>query len=169
MKIEQRKVWGPEWGPQVKQTALLASPVYIGQSQQEEKKRINRGAKIELGVSLLFTYFGSTHPHASCLENVFSFACQKRLSCNTEMLPWFVHCFKFLLRQDRTEEITHSPYNFNNICPLGTQTYMLNRYTICFQKEHYHYLTLPWCTTRRYKKRYQQKSALEHTRKEHIS
>ena len=31
-KIEQRKVWGPEWGPQVKQTALLASPVYTGQA-----------------------------------------------------------------------------------------------------------------------------------------
>ena len=26
-KIEWRKVRGPEWGPQVKQTALLASPV----------------------------------------------------------------------------------------------------------------------------------------------
>ena len=37
-KIEQRKVSGPEWGPQVKQTALLASPNYIGQVQEEEKK-----------------------------------------------------------------------------------------------------------------------------------
>ena len=25
-KIEQRKIQGPEWGPQLKQTALLASP-----------------------------------------------------------------------------------------------------------------------------------------------
>ena len=32
VKIEQRKVQGPEWGPQVKQTALLASPIYIGQA-----------------------------------------------------------------------------------------------------------------------------------------
>ena len=31
-KIEHRKVQGPEWGPQVKQTALLASPIYIGQA-----------------------------------------------------------------------------------------------------------------------------------------
>ena len=37
VKIEQRKVWGPEWGPQVEQTALLASPIYIGQAQGEEK------------------------------------------------------------------------------------------------------------------------------------
>ena len=34
-KIEQRKVRGP----QVKQTALLASPIYIGQAQREEKKK----------------------------------------------------------------------------------------------------------------------------------
>ena len=37
VKIEQRKVWEPEWGPQVEQTALLASPIYIGQAQGEEK------------------------------------------------------------------------------------------------------------------------------------
>ena len=33
MKIEQKKVQGLEREPQVKQTALLASPVYIGQAQ----------------------------------------------------------------------------------------------------------------------------------------
>ena len=37
-KMEQRKVWGPEWGPQVKQTALLASPIYIEQALGEERK-----------------------------------------------------------------------------------------------------------------------------------
>ena len=36
-KIEQRKVRGPERGPQVEQTALLASPIYIGQACGEEK------------------------------------------------------------------------------------------------------------------------------------
>ena len=60
MKIEQRKVCGP----QVKETALLASPIYIGQAQGEEKKHIKRGAKIGLGASLLFTSFGSACPHA---------------------------------------------------------------------------------------------------------
>ena len=35
MKIEQRKVQGQEGGPQVKQTTLLAGPVYIGQAQGE--------------------------------------------------------------------------------------------------------------------------------------
>ena len=53
-----------EWEPQVKQTALLASPVYIGQAQGEEKKHIKRGAKIEPLASLLFVSFGSTRPHA---------------------------------------------------------------------------------------------------------
>ena len=43
MKIEQRKVRGPEWGPQVKQTRLLAGPIYTGQAQGE--KNIKRGAK----------------------------------------------------------------------------------------------------------------------------
>ena len=47
-EIEQRKVWGPEWGPQVEQTALLESPIYLGQAQGEEK-HIERGAK---GLSL---------------------------------------------------------------------------------------------------------------------
>ena len=34
-KIEQRKVWGLEWGPQVKQTALLASPIYTGHAPMD--------------------------------------------------------------------------------------------------------------------------------------
>ena len=37
VKTEQRKVQEPEWGPQVEQTALLASPIYIGQAQGEDK------------------------------------------------------------------------------------------------------------------------------------
>ena len=44
-KTEQRKGRGPEWGPQVEQTALLAGPGYIGQAQGEEetyKKRSQR-------------------------------------------------------------------------------------------------------------------------------
>ena len=36
VKIEQRKVQGPEWGPQVKQKTLLAGPIYIGQAQGEK-------------------------------------------------------------------------------------------------------------------------------------
>ena len=44
MKIQQRKVRGLEWGPQAEQTALLASPIYIGEAQGEEKN-IKRGAK----------------------------------------------------------------------------------------------------------------------------
>ena len=36
-KIEQRKVRGPEWGPQVEKTALLAGPIYMGQAQGEAK------------------------------------------------------------------------------------------------------------------------------------
>ena len=36
-KIEQRKVWGLEWGLQVEHTALLAIPICIGQPQGEGK------------------------------------------------------------------------------------------------------------------------------------
>ena len=61
-KIEQRKVQGPEWGPQVKQTALLASPLYIGQDQGEEektyKKWSQRAKGLSLPLSLLFVSFG---------------------------------------------------------------------------------------------------------------
>ena len=63
MKIEQRKVRGPEWGPQIEQTALLASPIYIGQAQGEEK-HIKRGAKGP-ELSLLFVSFGSACLHVS--------------------------------------------------------------------------------------------------------
>ena len=80
MKIEQRKVRGPEWGPQVKQTALLASPVYIGQAQgMEKKKHIKREAKIARGASLRVFWVGLP----SRLKDVFTFACQIKLSCNT--------------------------------------------------------------------------------------
>ena len=37
-KMEQKKIQGLESEPQMKQTALLASPVYIGRAQGEEKK-----------------------------------------------------------------------------------------------------------------------------------
>ena len=37
MKIEQRKVRGPEGGPQVEQTAFLSSPIYTGQAQGGRK------------------------------------------------------------------------------------------------------------------------------------
>ena len=61
-KEGQSKVRGPEWGPQVEQTALLASPVYIGQAQGEEKT-YEKGAKGP-GLSLLFS-FGLVCPHTS--------------------------------------------------------------------------------------------------------
>ena len=68
----------------MKQTALLASPVYIGQAQGDEKKHIKRGAKIEPQAPLLFVFFGwEVEPHPSYLEDVFSFACRIKLSCNT--------------------------------------------------------------------------------------
>ena len=71
MELEQRKIPGSDWGPQVKQTALLASPIYIGAGG---KKHAKRGAKIEPGASLLFASLGSAHLHV--LRMYFSFACQ---------------------------------------------------------------------------------------------
>jgi len=43
---------------------LLASPIYIGQAQGEEKKCIKRGAKIGPRASLLFTFFVLARSHA---------------------------------------------------------------------------------------------------------
>ena len=57
-KIEQRKVQRLDQGPQVKQTALLASPVYKGQAQRRGDKCIKRGVKIEPGASLHVFWVG---------------------------------------------------------------------------------------------------------------
>ena len=99
-KMEQRKVPGLEWEPQVKQTALLASPIYIGQAQGEEKKtykkRSQNWAPLFFWVSL-----------PSCLKDAFSFTCQIKLSCNKAVT--LVRRFKSLLQWNRTEEIIHSP------------------------------------------------------------
>ena len=59
-KIEQSKVQGLEGEPLVKQTALLASPVYKGQAQRRGDKCIKRGAKIEPLSSM-----GSARHHTS--------------------------------------------------------------------------------------------------------
>ena len=56
-------------------------PIYIRQAQGEEKKHIKRGVRIEPQGSLLFRIFWVSPP--SHLEEVFSFACQIKLSCNT--------------------------------------------------------------------------------------
>ena len=101
-KIEQRKVWGLEWGLQVKQTALLARPVYTGQAQGEEKKHIKRGAKTEPGTLFSLHLLGwPTLMPQGCI-----FLCLPiKLSCNTAC----VHHLKFLLQWDRTEESINSP------------------------------------------------------------
>ena len=58
MKIEQSKVWGPELEPQVKQTALLASPIYIGQVQGEEEKQYKKRSFWILFSSVHFFWIG---------------------------------------------------------------------------------------------------------------
>ena len=64
-KIEQRKDRGLELGPQVEQTALLASPIYIGQAQGEEEKMYKKRSQNGPGASLLFQPFGTACPHVS--------------------------------------------------------------------------------------------------------
>ena len=82
MKIEQRKFRGLEWEPQVKQTALLASPIYKGQAQGEEKKHKKRSQNWTSGFSSLQVFWVGS---PSCLKDVFSFTCQIKLSCNTDL------------------------------------------------------------------------------------
>ena len=62
----------------MKQTALLASPIYIAQAQEEEKKYIKRRARI--GPLFSSVLWASLPSH---LEDEVSFACQITLSCNT--------------------------------------------------------------------------------------
>ena len=73
MKIEQRKVRGPEWEIQVKQTALLAGPSYIGQTQGKEKKYKRRSQNWAGGFSSFWVFWVGL---PSYLEEVFSLACQ---------------------------------------------------------------------------------------------
>ena len=54
VKIEQRKAKGQEWEPQVEQTALLASPIYIGQAQGEEKNSFGLAHLMPQGCIFLF-------------------------------------------------------------------------------------------------------------------
>ena len=60
MQMEQKKIQGQEREPQVKQSALQASPIYTGQAQRQETKHIKRGAKIVPG----FFPFWLVCPHA---------------------------------------------------------------------------------------------------------
>ena len=82
-KIEQRKAQGQEWGRQVEQKAVLASPVYIGQTWEGRRKHKKRSQKagglspmlarplclsFSLSLSLRIFWFGMP----SHLEDVFS-------------------------------------------------------------------------------------------------
>ena len=117
LKIEQRKVWRLEWGPQVKQTALLASPIYVGQAQGEEKKHIKKGAKVS-GVSVsshllgwhalmprgcLFFYFLNK---TELSHGAVTLVHPKAVTVVCLRAVMLVRCFKCLLWWDRTEEIT---------------------------------------------------------------
>ena len=74
-KIEERKVRGLECEPQVEQTAILASLIYIGQAQGlEKKKNVKRRAK-GLEVTLSF-----------CLCLSFSLF-YSRLLCRHALMP----------------------------------------------------------------------------------
>ena len=78
MKIEQRKIQRLEWGPQVEQTALPASPIYIAQAQGEEKKHVEREAKgpgvsLPLSCSSFLSLRDFWVGMLSCLKDVFSF------------------------------------------------------------------------------------------------
>ena len=151
-KIGQRKVRGLEWQPQVEETALLASPVYIGQAQEGRRKKRPKGP-----VSLCLLSV-SACPHASrmyfTLFSKYNWAVTRSYnadlseSCDTvcpraEILfvwePWHaegfnISRFTFLLWQDRIEEITHSPDTtlklFQNNCCLKKKLVGVGRVSI---------------------------------------
>jgi len=101
--MERKKIWGLEWEPQVKQTALLASPVCTGQARGQRRWGLGGGRrqiyKRRKSRRTEASPLGLSCPHA--------FACWIKLSYNQAVT--LVHHFKSLLWWDRTEEITHSP------------------------------------------------------------
>ena len=77
--MEQKKIWGLEWEPQVKQTALLASPIYIEQAQEGEEANVwKEEAKTDWGLSFVVGL-------PSHLKGVLSFVCQIKLWAATEL------------------------------------------------------------------------------------
>ena len=119
-KIEQRKVRGPEWGPQVEQTALLASPIYIGQAQGEEKtKRASKGPGVSFSPARSGAFIFSLSLFSSRLLGrraltpwgcIFLYFLNKTEGAVTHCWRAAAHrglyvcCLKFLLWRDRTEE-----------------------------------------------------------------
>ena len=122
-KIEQREVWGPEWGHQVGQTALLASPIYVGQAQGEEKtykKRSQKAGGLSLPqmhvlfLSLFSLYLLGQHAltprgciflyflNKNDLFKNYNMDCPRAVMHQGLNVPRF----KSLLWWDRTEEIT---------------------------------------------------------------
>ena len=80
VETEQRTIWGPEeWGPQVKQTALLDSPIYIGQAPGWGDKCI-KGGNLEGLRPLFYSSCGSD----SFFEGVLFFVFLIKLSCDTD-------------------------------------------------------------------------------------
>ena len=79
-KIEQMKVQRWKWEPHVKQTALLASPVYIGQAQGEEEKTYKRSQNWTGGISS-HLLGRPTLKSQGCIFLCFL----KNLSCNMEL------------------------------------------------------------------------------------
>ena len=138
-KIEQRKVQGQEWGRQVEQKAVLASPVYIGQTWEgrKNKKRSQKAGGLSpmlarplclsfsLSLSLRIFWFGMP----SHLEDVFSLYFLNKTELLHGAVTWPVQelwraegfnirRFKFLLWWDRTEEITCSPHIYVALTPI---------------------------------------------------
>ena len=66
VKIEQRKVRGQEWGPQVEQTAFLARPIYIGRARGEEKTYKKRSPRARF---LKMTEYGLQESHVEKHQN----------------------------------------------------------------------------------------------------
>ena len=106
--MEQKKIQGLEWELQVKQTHhLLGQPnLHRAGSRWGGDKCIKEGSQNGLSRS-----FGVSPP--SRLMGVLSFACWIKLSCN-QVVTLIFHV-KYLLQQDRTEEITHSADIFDFI------------------------------------------------------
>ena len=94
-KLEQRKVRGPEWGPQIKQIALLASPIYIRQAQggggKKHKKRSQNWAGVFSLPCLLATAFLDSFSYSTYLISASNEGRPVGILVGFRFSPWWFH------------------------------------------------------------------------------
>ena len=155
MKIEQRKVRGPDWGLQVEQTALLASPIYIRQAQGEEEKNTQKEepkgwGPLSLSASLPLSLCPSVpHSLSACLLSS-SLPCSPALSLFLLFASFGSACLHasrmyFPLFSKWNWDVTRScntdlPESCDTVCPRAGPSLQI----FVVMRQNWVNYTLPW-------------------------